>query len=371
MMSVCNFRLLFLILHFLSWRRWGENVEIISQLHGLCSLCLDELLSPQEECRISKQGFKKNCIFLKFSCWVCNGANKDISEIIAMTEPVAAERPKKKVVPAGLSGRRALPPNVSNEEEDEIPTMEATGFVPRGFQLDDVLEVQRINLLNTEYEINKREHHTYYYHNSKLIVRRGQSFEIRISFNRPHDPANDVFWLEYVIGRYPQQNKGTYIRVPLVEELEKDAVFLDDEQERQEYVLNDLGVIYYGDAKCIKTRTWNYGQFEEGVLDACLYLMDRAQLDLSGRGNPVNAKDDEGVIVGSWNNIYEYGVAPSSWTGSVDILLEYYSSKEPVRYGQCWVFAGVFNTSSKEQNELCLFYSFLEFEEVQWEKVKL
>ncbi|XP_044310646.1 coagulation factor XIII A chain isoform X2 [Varanus komodoensis] len=343
--------------------------------------------------------------------------DQDISEIIAMTEPVAAERPKKKVVPAGLSGRRALPPNVSNEEEDEIPTMEATGFVPRGFQLDDVLEVQRINLLNTEYEINKREHHTYYYHNSKLIVRRGQSFEIRISFNRPHDPANDVFWLEYVIGRYPQQNKGTYIRVPLVEELEsrkwgakithrdsrevtlrimpaadcivgkfrmyvavltkigilrtrrnpdtdtyilfnpwcaEDAVFLDDEQERQEYVLNDLGVIYYGDAKCIKTRTWNYGQFEEGVLDACLYLMDRAQLDLSGRGNPVkisrvgsavvNAKDDEGVIVGSWNNIYEYGVAPSSWTGSVDILLEYYSSKEPVRYGQCWVFAGVFNT---------------------------
>uniref|UniRef100_A0A8C5SVU2 Coagulation factor XIII A chain n=1 Tax=Laticauda laticaudata TaxID=8630 RepID=A0A8C5SVU2_LATLA len=42
--------------------------------------------------------------------------------------------------------------------------------------------------------------------------------------------------------------------------------------------------------------------------------------------------------------IYEYGVPPSSWTGSVDILLEYYSTKEPVRYGQCWVFAGVFNT---------------------------
>lgn len=58
----------------------------------------------------------------------------------------------------------------------------------------------------------------------------------------------------------------------------------------------------------------------------------------------VNAKDDEGVLVGSWDNIYAYGVPPSAWTGSVDILLEYQSTKNPVRYGQCWVFAGVFNT---------------------------
>lgn len=58
----------------------------------------------------------------------------------------------------------------------------------------------------------------------------------------------------------------------------------------------------------------------------------------------INAKDDEGVLVGSWDNIYAYGVPPSAWTGSVDILLEYHSSQSPVRYGQCWVFAGVFNT---------------------------
>lgn len=62
----------------------------------------------------------------------------------------------------------------------------------------------------------------------------------------------------------------------------------------------------------------------------------------------INSKDDSGVVYGSWDNIYEYGVPPSSWTGSVDILLEYYSTKEPVRYGQCWVFAGVFNTCKYE-----------------------
>uniref|UniRef100_A0A670ZGA7 Coagulation factor XIII A chain n=1 Tax=Pseudonaja textilis TaxID=8673 RepID=A0A670ZGA7_PSETE len=283
--------------------------------------------------------------------------------------------------------------------------------------LKDILEVQAVQVFSREYEINKKEHHTDKYYNFKLIVRRGQTFHIQITFTRAYNPEKDQFWIEYLIGRYPQQNKGTYIRVPLVQELEsgkwgakithkantsvalnimsaadcivgkfrmyvavltpmgilrtrrnpdtdtyilfnpwckEDAVFMDEEEERQEYVLNDLGVIFYGDPENIRSRSWNYGQFEENILDACLYLMDRAQLDLSGRGNPIkisrvgsamiNSQDDNGVITGSWDNIYEYGVPPSSWTGSVDILLEYYSTKEPVRYGQCWVFAGVFNT---------------------------
>ncbi|KFQ19178.1 Coagulation factor XIII A chain, partial [Merops nubicus] len=133
-----------------------------------------------------------------------------------------------------------------------------------------------------------------------------------------------------------------------------DAVYLDDEKEREEYVLNDVGIVFHGNINEIKLRSWSYGQFEENILDACLFLMDKAELELSGRGNPIkicrvasaviNSRDDDGVVAGSWDNTYTYGVAPSAWTGSVDILLEYYSSRQPVRYGQCWVFAGVFNT---------------------------
>ncbi|GAB0183761.1 coagulation factor XIII A chain [Grus japonensis] len=70
----------------------------------------------------------------------------------------------------------------------------------------------------------------------------------------------------------------------------------------------------------------------------------RFRLDVRKKFFTINSRDDNGVIAGSWDNTYTYGVAPSAWTGSVDILLEYYSSKQPVRYGQCWVFAGVFNT---------------------------
>lgn len=61
----------------------------------------------------------------------------------------------------------------------------------------------------------------------------------------------------------------------------------------------------------------------------------------------VNANDDSGVLLGNWSGNYISGTSPMDWIGSVMILQKYYKTKKPVRYGQCWVFAGVLNTGEQ------------------------
>lgn len=61
----------------------------------------------------------------------------------------------------------------------------------------------------------------------------------------------------------------------------------------------------------------------------------------------VNANDDNGVVLGNWSGKYENGTSPMAWIGSVAILQQYYKTKKPVSYGQCWVFSGVLTTGKE------------------------
>ncbi|EHB04277.1 Protein-glutamine gamma-glutamyltransferase 6 [Heterocephalus glaber] len=142
----------------------------------------------------------------------------------------------------------------------------------------------------------------------------------------------------------------------------EDDVFLASEEERQEYVLNDSGIIYRGVEKHIRAQGWNYGQFEEDILNICLSILDRSPsyqedpaTDVSCRHNPVyvtrvvsamvNSNNDRGVVQGQWQGKYSGGTSPLHWRGSVAILQKWFKGKyKPVKYGQCWVFAGVMCT---------------------------
>ncbi|XP_041040322.1 coagulation factor XIII A chain-like [Carcharodon carcharias] len=319
---------------------------------------------------------------------------------------------------ASYVGRRITPSNDSNAGENEVLDFEYFGLTPRGPpNLEDFLEVWNVDVHPNPDDVNKKQHHTELYDCRNLIVRRGQPFQITITFNRAYDSGKDKLWVEFLIGQYPDITKQTYAPVYIQEQLEKgkwgamvtstrtntlslsivspphcivgrfrmylavmtpygirrtardsetdiyvifnpwcreDAVYLDNDRENEEYVLNDAGRIYYGKFTEIISRPWIFGQFERGILDSCIYILDRARMPLQTRSCPIkvsrvasamiNSKDDGGVLVGCWDGIYTNGVAPTAWNSSVEILLQYFETQLPVCYGQCWVFAAVFNT---------------------------
>ncbi|KAK0181356.1 hypothetical protein PV327_003648 [Microctonus hyperodae] len=144
--------------------------------------------------------------------------------------------------------------------------------------------------------------------------------------------------------------------------LKEDLVYMEDETLLDEYILNDVGKIWVGPHGSTRGREWIFGQFDACVLPACMLLFDKAEMKSIQRGDPVKVSrtiskmvncyniqnGDEvfnGVLFGRWDGDYEDGTAPAAWTGSVPILEQYLESGgEYVKYGQCWVFAGVVAT---------------------------
>ncbi|XP_005877628.1 PREDICTED: protein-glutamine gamma-glutamyltransferase 5 isoform X2 [Myotis brandtii] len=189
---------------------------------------------------------------------------------------------------------------------------------------------------------NNMRHHTEEITFDHLIVRRGQAFNITLYFrNRAFEPDLDNIIFVAETG---------------------DAVFLDSEPQRQEYVMNDYGFIYQGNKNWIRPCPWNYGQFEENIIDICLELLDKSlhfkndpAKDCALRGSPVyisrvvcamiNSNDDNGVLNGKWSENFSDGTNPAEWTGSVAILKQWHATGcQPVHYGQCWVFAAIMCT---------------------------
>ncbi|XP_028266555.1 protein-glutamine gamma-glutamyltransferase 5-like [Parambassis ranga] len=143
--------------------------------------------------------------------------------------------------------------------------------------------------------------------------------------------------------------------------LKDDPVYMPLDVHLQEYIKSDHGVIYMGSYLNVSKRPWSFGQYEPGVLEACLKLLQVStqhltdkQKDYILRAQPaylsrvvcamVNCNDDLGILEGKWEGSYKAGVKPTDWSSSADILLRWASNCSPVRFGQCWVFASVLCT---------------------------
>ncbi|XP_026222669.1 protein-glutamine gamma-glutamyltransferase 2-like [Anabas testudineus] len=285
--------------------------------------------------------------------------------------------------------------------------------------MNQVLEIERCDL---NIKNNNSSHHTDLNGEERLIVRRGEPFNIilhlkpgskefkldessftfivetgplprkesdtQVSFNLCNSTV-DTEWSASAINNPSENTLCVYINsspnspigvysLSLDQEGQKthlgqftllfnawcprDAVYMHNERKRKEYVLSQHGQIYKGTYKRIKGTPWNFGQFESGILDICLKILDEnpkfvsdADKDCSARRNPIyvtrvlsamiNSNDDRGVLVGEWYD-FSGGVHPGAWIGSGDILHKWAESG-PVRYGQCWVFAALACTVSR------------------------
>ncbi|XP_067904886.1 protein-glutamine gamma-glutamyltransferase 2-like [Heterodontus francisci] len=267
-------------------------------------------------------------------------------------------------------------------------------------------------------EKNNQEHRTAQISTNQLIVRRGQKFRITVQSYSDEYIHNGIIALTAETGTKPSTAYGTKVLITLNVMSEKkwsgiivsstgtrlnleitsspnakigqyslyllsstehetksynlgkfillfnpwcteDEVFLDSEEQREEYVLNEDGVIYIGSSRSIQNRPWYFGQFEEDVIGICLKLLElnpkcikNSQKDYSRRNDPVyisrivtamvNCCDDRGILQGRWNPPYDGGKCPWNWNGSFPILHEWNNNGyQPVLYGQCWVFAAV------------------------------
>uniref|UniRef100_A0A8C4QRI7 protein-glutamine gamma-glutamyltransferase n=1 Tax=Eptatretus burgeri TaxID=7764 RepID=A0A8C4QRI7_EPTBU len=280
------------------------------------------------------------------------------------------------------------------------------------------LSVQRVELLGEVLGDTKLRHHTEEFDHTHLVVRRGQPFPIRVILSNVFNPSEHSLRIELCMGFSPKVNKGTLVSLPVTLERQEDynvawlregqyscmldievtlspkclvgcfeiylvlmtasgkqrtrrdpetdiyvlfnswcpddVVYLESDLERTEYVLNETGIIFQGTQNQISSRPWVFGQFNAGILDACLFLLDKGQQPYYGRGDPVNVvrvvsalinfNDDKGVLVGNWTGSYTNGISPNAWTGSEEILLQYHKTGKAVCFGQCWVFAAVANT---------------------------
>ncbi|XP_014404270.1 PREDICTED: erythrocyte membrane protein band 4.2 isoform X3 [Myotis brandtii] len=258
---------------------------------------------------------------------------------------------------------------------------------------------------------NNEEHHTKDISSRRLVVRRGQPFTIRLHFRAPvhaYLPALKKVAFIAQTGEQPSKANRTQATFPIsslgnrkswsaaVEErdaqswtisvttpsdavigryslllqvsrrkprllgqftllfnpwVREDAVFLENEAQRCEYLLNQNGLIYLGTADCIQEESWDFGQFEGDVLDLSLDLLSMDE-QVEEWGNPVHVARTLGAVL---HALKEKSVLPTPQTpaaqegallskrrGSAPVLRQWCTGRgRPVYEGQVWVLAAV------------------------------
>ncbi|XP_076067754.1 hemocyte protein-glutamine gamma-glutamyltransferase-like [Oratosquilla oratoria] len=142
----------------------------------------------------------------------------------------------------------------------------------------------------------------------------------------------------------------------------EDPVYVENEAQRNEYIINDSGKIFTGTQRNPKGRPFIFGQFNDVTLPAAMVLLEMSRLPHTERGNPVKVVraitrmmktrsylDDasldasmEGLMQLRYEGDLRGGETPHQMTGAMGILSEFFRGcGRPVRFAHCWLLAGV------------------------------
>uniref|UniRef100_A0A8C6WMB2 Transglutaminase-like domain-containing protein n=1 Tax=Neogobius melanostomus TaxID=47308 RepID=A0A8C6WMB2_9GOBI len=184
---------------------------------------------------------------------------------------------------------------------------------------------------------NNAKHHTDQMSTTQLIMRRGQSFSFRLKFKEPFNPGVHNLLFTATLD---------------------DSVYMENEKKIQEYVLTNVESFHRQRQLHLPHMDFVL-QFEDDMVEIALTLLYVSPehfadplKDEAARCDPIyvsrvisrmiNSNGDRGVLEGRWERPYIGGMSPSHWSGSYPILKRWYNSGcQPVKFGQCWVFAGV------------------------------
>ncbi|XP_033620863.1 erythrocyte membrane protein band 4.2 [Fukomys damarensis] len=276
-----------------------------------------------------------------------------------------------------------------------------------------IFSAKGLSIKSCDFQVakNNEEHHTGAISSRRLIVRRGQSFTITLHFRSPvqlllpalkkvalvaqtgvqaskgsrtqatfpvsalGDPKwwraeveerDASFWtvsvttpVDAVIGHYSLLLQVLGRKQHLLGQFtllfnpwnREDAVFLQNEAQRREYLLDQNGLIFLGTADYIQEEPWDFGQFESDVMDLSLDLLgvDKQVEEWSQPahvarvlGALLDALKEKKVLPTPQTQAAQERALLSKRRGSAPILRQWLTGQgRPVYEGQAWVLAAV------------------------------
>nr|XP_028594402.1 protein-glutamine gamma-glutamyltransferase 2-like [Podarcis muralis] len=257
-----------------------------------------------------------------------------------------------------------LAERTSKNFDDDCLSLNRTTELTENPLVMEVLEVKNVDLNCAQ---NCSNHHTQFFSSNKLIVRRGQLFGFYVHFqNREWDDDKDKITFTVATGPKPCESLGTKSIFPLGQSPNQshwnacyklhneqslyvslfppasacigcytlnmclvscehsstqhlgdfyvlfnpwcsdDPVYLDNQAHREEYVLNEHGIVFQGLPKHVTSHPWYFGQFQDGILDICLKILDTSTNFLRDPGMDYSCRNDPVYISRVLNSMVKF-----------------------------------------------------------------